>query len=389
MNLGANVMKILQVTNIVSHHQLPLARELCKLVGEENFLFAATEDFDQDRLKNGWQGEYLEKWIIHPNNSIEEKEKFDKFWDEADVVLCGERLISNMQARVDSKKLCFYMSERWWKPPVGILRLFHPGYLKMVLNFRRLSKSPYFHYLPTGPFAAKDIALITSMSERVWRWGYFTEIPNATRDISEVVSSKTVNVLWVGRMLKWKKVDLLIKVLARLKNEGKDFKLTLVGDGPERERLHILADKMLGDKYYTIKDFIPASTVPALMINHDIYVLPSNEYEGWGAVINEAMSVGCAVVASDMTGAGAAMIENGVNGLLFKSGSVDSLYNCLNDLLYDKMYRRKLGSNAQLTMRYKWSPTIASKRFYMLSKSLINSDTVYSESGGPLSSIVP
>src|SRR5690606_17525778 len=123
MNLGANVMKILQVTNIVSHHQLPLARELCKLVGEENFLFAATEDFDQDRLKNGWQGEYLEKWIIHPNNSIEEKEKFDKFWDEADVVLCGERLISNMQARVDSKKLCFYMSERWWKPPVGILRL--------------------------------------------------------------------------------------------------------------------------------------------------------------------------------------------------------------------------------------------------------------------------
>ena len=34
-------MKILQVTNIVSHHQLPLARELCGLVGAENFRFAA------------------------------------------------------------------------------------------------------------------------------------------------------------------------------------------------------------------------------------------------------------------------------------------------------------------------------------------------------------
>lgn len=387
MNLGANVMKILQVTNIVSHHQLPLARELCKLVGEENFLFAATEDFDQDRLKNGWQGEYLEKWIIHPNNSIEEKEKFDKFWDEADVVLCGERLISNMQARVDSKKLCFYMSERWWKPPVGILRLFHPGYLKMVLNFRRLSKSPYFHYLPTGPFAAKDIALITSMSERVWRWGYFTEIPNATRDISEVVSSKTVNVLWVGRMLKWKKVDLLIKVLARLKNEGKDFKLTLVGDGPERERLHRLADKMLGDKYYTIKDFIPAAKVPILMAKHEIYVLPSNAYEGWGAVINEAMSVGCAVVASDRTGAGAAMIEHGVNGMLFKSGSVYSLYECLNELINIKSLRDDLGMRARSTFIEHWNPRVVAQRFINLSSDLMNCREVVDCSHGPLSKI--
>lgn len=389
MNLGANVMKILQVTNIVSHHQLPLARELYNLVGEDNFLFVATEALDQERLKNGWQGEYTEKWIINPNNSIEEKEKFDKFWDEADVVLCGERLISKMQQRVDNKKLCFYMSERWWKPPVGIFRLFYPKYLKMFLNFRRLSKSKYFHYLPTGPFAAKDLSLLVPMPGRIWRWGYFTEMPSGTRNMSEMSDSKVVSILWVGRMLKWKNVDLLIKALARLKNENREFKLTLVGDGPERERLQKLADKLLGNQYYTIQNFIPAAEVPILMAKHEIYVLPSNAYEGWGAVINEAMSVGCAIVASDKTGAGAAMIEHGVNGLLFKSGSVGSLYNCLNDLLYDKMYRRKLGSNAQLTMKYKWSPTIASKRFYMLSKSLINSDTVYSESDGPLSSIVP
>src|SRR5690606_36060025 len=158
-------------------------------------------------------------------------------------------------------------------------------------------------------------------------------------NISEVVNSKTVSAPWVGRMLKWKNVDLLIKVLARLKNEGKDFKLTQVGDGPERERLHRLADKMLGDKYYTNQDIIPASAVPALMAQHNIYVLPSNAYEGWGAVINEAMSVGCAVVASDKTGAGVAMIEHGVNGMLFKSGSEYSLYECLNELINIKFLR--------------------------------------------------
>lgn len=380
-------MKILQVTNIVSHHQLPLARELCKLVGEDNFLFAATEAIDQDRLKNGWQGEYLEKWVVHPNNSIEEKEQFYRFWDEADVVLCGERLISKMQKRVDNKKLCFYMSERWWKPPVGMFRLCHPRYLKMFLSFRRLSKSPYFHYLPTGPFAAKDLSFLVPMPGRVWRWGYFTEMPSVTRNASEVTDSKSVSILWVGRMLKLKNVDLLIKALARLKNEGKDFKLTLVGEGPERERLQKLADKLLGDQYYTIQGFIPAAEVPALMAEHDIYALPSNAYEGWGAVINEAMSVGCAVIASDKTGAGVAMIEHGVNGLLFKSGSEDALYDCLKELIINNNFSKELGFNARSTIINSWQPSVVAARFVELSSVLLSGGVSSFDFDGVLSKI--
>lgn len=387
MNLGANVMKILQVTNIVSHHQLPLARELCKLVGEDNFLFAATEAIDQDRLKNGWQGEYPEKWIIHPNNSIEEKEKFDKFWDDADVVLCGERLISKMQERVNNKKLCFYMSERWWKPPVGMFRLFHPRYLKMFLSFKRLSKSSYFHYLPIGPFAAKDMSLFIPIPGRVWRWGYFTEMPSVMRNTSEETDSKSVSILWVGRMLKLKNVDLLIKALARLKNENKEFKLTLVGEGPERERLQMLADKLLGSDYYTIQNFIPSSEVHALMAKHDVYVLPSNAYEGWGAVINEAMSVGCAVIASDKTGAGAAMIEHGVNGMLFESGSEKSLYKCLNSLVSTRELIEKLGASAKLRFVEEWQPALVAQRFIELSSTLNAGSRVADRFTGLLSKI--
>lgn len=380
-------MKILQVTNIVSHHQLPLARELCKLVGEDNFLFAATEEVNQDRLKNGWQGEYPEKWIIHPNNSIEEKELFDRFWDEADVVLCGERLISKMQTRVDNKKLCFYMSERWWKPPVGMFRLCHPRYLKMFLGFRRLSKSQYFHYLPIGPFAAKDLSLLVPMPERVWRWGYFTEMPSVTRNTLEVAHSNVVSILWVGRMLKLKNVDLLIKALARLKTEGKNFKLTLVGEGPERKRLQKLADKLLGDQYCTIQNFIPASEVPSLMAQHDIYVLPSNAYEGWGAVVNEAMSVGCAVIASDKTGAGAAMIEHCVNGLLFKSGSKKSLYKCLDSLISTQELIGKIGSSAKSTLIEEWQPSLVAQRFIESCTALSTCSQEADIFTGPLSKI--
>ena len=379
-------MKILQVTNMVSHHQLPLARELCKLVGESNFLFAAMGKLDQDRLKNGWKSEYAESWIIYPNESIKEQKIFNQFWDEADIVLCGERLISKMQERVDSNKLCFYMSERWFKPPIGKLRLLYPTYFRMFLSFKKLSKSDFFHYLPTGPFAAKDMALIAPMKGRVWQWGYFTEMPSVRHDLAENTDD-IVSILWVGRMLKWKRVDLLINALHRLKSEGKVFRLTLVGEGPERERLQSLSDKLLGKEHCTIQDFIPSDEVPALMERHDVYVLTSNAYEGWGAVVNEAMSVGCAVVSSNQVGAGVSLIENDVNGLLFESGSLDSLYYCLNKLVCDRKLSKRLGLSAQSTFVNYWQPSIVAHRFIELTSALVNEKKVKIFDKGPLSRV--
>lgn len=382
-------MKILQVANIVSHHQLPLAKELYKLVGSDNFLFAAMGKLDQDRLKNGWKSEYAESWIIHPSESVEEQKIFNQFWHEADVVICGERLISEMQERVDNNKICFYMSERWWKPPVGMLRLCHPTYLKMFLQFKQLSKSKYFHYLPIGPFAANDMALVPSISmpSRVWAWGYFTAFPIVNLSMSESRGSDIVHILWVGRMIKWKRVDLLIKALAKLKNEGKKFKLTLVGNGSERKHLEKLAKKLLGTSFCEFKEFIPSDEVPFLMAQYDIYVLPSNAYEGWGAVVNEAMSVGCAVIASDKTGAGASLIEHGVNGLLFKSGSEDSLYDCLSQLVNNKELINDFSIKSRLSIKENWTPAIAAERILEVSSALLDDSKPVKISVGPLSEI--
>lgn len=380
-------MKILQVTNIVSHHQLPLAQELCNLVGADNFLFAAMQKPSQERLNNGWKKDYNENWIIHPNDSIESQIRFDKFWNEADVVICGERLISKMQERVDNNKICFYMSERWWKPPVGILRLCHPAYLKMFLEFKQLSKSKHFHHLPIGPFAARDMALVTSMPSRVWAWGYFTAFPIMKSSMSESRGSDVTRILWIGRMVKWKRVDLLIKALAKIKNEGGIFKLTLVGSGSERKKLERLAKKLLGTSFYEFKEFIPVDEVLTLMAQYDIYVLPSNAYEGWGAVVNEAMSVGCAVVASDKTGAGASLIEHGVNGFLFKSGCEDSLYDCLSQLVNNKNLINDFRVKSRLSIKENWTPAVAAERLLEVFSALVDDNEPVEISVGPLSRI--
>lgn len=380
-------MKILLVTNIVSHHQLPVAIELSKIVGEDNFLFAATSRPDKERLKNGWSNEYRQSWIVHPNESANDSKIYEKFWHEADVVICGERLISKMQERVNNNKICFYMSERWWKPPMGMLRLCHPAYLKMFLKFKRLSKSKYFHYLPIGPFAARDMALVTSMPTRVWVWGYFTAFPIMKSSISESRGSDVTRILWIGRMIKCKRVDLLIEALAKLKNEGKIFKLTLVGNGSERKNLEKLAKKLLGASFYEFKEFIPADEVLSLMSQYDIYVLPSNAYEGWGAVVNEAMSVGCAVIASNKTGAGASLIEHGVNGLLFQSGSEDSLYDCLSQLVNNENLINDFRVKSRLSIKENWTPAVAAERLLEVFSALVDDNEPVEISVGPLSRI--
>ena len=378
-------MKILHISNIVSHHQLPLARELALLMPSNEFLFAAMGKPDDERLKNGWKNEHAESWIIYPNDSLESKEKFNRFFDQADVILCGERLIDEMHARVAAKKLCFYMSERWFKPPLGVFRLLHPSYLLMCLKFNAISKSDYFHYLAIGRFAKRDFNLITSMQDRTWSWGYFTGIPPVKIEYEKISPPKLIKILWVGRMLKWKCVDLLIKAVAKLINENYSIKLTLIGDGPERKKLEALANSILMQSSYSFCDFVPTDKVLPLMMQHHIYVLPSNGYEGWGAVINEAMSAGCAVISSDMTGVGSAIIENRKNGLLFKSGCAYDLYICIKNLLDDEDLFNKVRSNARFDIEKYWQPSVVAKRFIELSSSLIDNIPINGYLKGPLS----
>lgn len=372
-------MKILHVSNIVSPHQLPLAQELRKIVGEDNYVYAAMQLPDKEREKLGWDSKDSESWIISPAKSIQDRKTFEIYWEEFDVVICGERLFDEMAERVKNGKLCFYMSERWWKPPIGRLRMLYPPFYRMVSKFKKLSNSPYFHYLPTGRHASQDIKLISGLNNRLWNWGYFTKssIYENQRD-----EDGKLNVMWAGRMLNWKLVSDIIKAISVLSNLN--INLKLIGEGPERESLERLASKALINGTYTFTNFLPVEQIPKVMAGNDVYVLSSSEYEGWGAVINEAMSVGCVPVVSRGAGA-AAMIENGVDGLLFDVGDWKHLSEILHSLALDSDYCLRLGKNAKLKIDEVWSPAVAAARFVCVARSLINGDEPPAFIDGPMS----
>lgn len=378
-------MRILQVTNIVSHHQLPLAHQIAKTVGPENFRFVATRRPDPGRARLGWNDHTDEPWILRAGENDEYLKSFEQWWDEADVVICGERLFDRMRDRLRQNKLTFHMSERWWKPPIGMARLLHPRFALMTARLRSMASSRQFHFLPMGGYAALDMYRIAAFTGRMWQWGYFTAVPQTMPGCDR--RDQGYQILWAGRMLLWKRVDSLVKAFAILRRQCPHAFLMLVGDGPERGRLEQLATRMLAPDSFRFLPPVPPTEIRQLMRQSHVYVLPSNGYEGWGAVINEAMTEGCCVVASVAVGAAKTMIRHNENGLLFSPGNVEELGNHLIRLGKNDVRRTKIASAGQQTIVHSWSPAVAAERFVLLCEALLGELPVPNYSDGPLAPI--
>ena len=117
-------------------------------------------------------------------------------------------------------------------------------------------------------------------------------------------------VIYSGRLLKLKNVDLIIKSLQGLKN----FFLLIVGDGEENEELNKLASKLKID--YKITGFIEdQEELFKIYYAGDLLVLPSS-HDAWGLVVNEAMAAGLPVIVSNRCGCSLDLVKEGENGFI-------------------------------------------------------------------------
>ena len=353
-------MKFLQVTTIISPHQMPVSRCLVEKLGSENYRYAATSPIATERVAMGWECSSTESWILNVADDSAARKTYHAWWDEADVVFCATRDLDLLVSRVNQKKLTIYYSERWWKPPIGMLRMLHPGFARMGFKFRNLLKQPDFHYLPIGHFAGRDMARLIDRTPSFPLWGYFPAIPatppTAGRNDSEFI------ILNAGRMLAWKNINILIRAFAFVHAQQPSARLRLIGDGPEREKLARLVETLNLTNVVSFETSKPMAEIWHMMSAAHVFVLPSNGYEGWGAVVNEAMTYGCAVVASDATGSGVSMIQDHENGRVFRSGDWKELGRILLTLAQNPSLRNRLAANGQAEIYANWSPEVAADR---------------------------
>lgn len=152
---------------------------------------------------------------------------------------------------------------------------------------------------------------------------------------------RPVEILSVGRLVPVKAQHLLIEAIARLKADGVNVHLTLVGDGPSRGALQrSVSERQLND-VITFTGNVGQDHIRNLYEAADIFALPSFA-EGVPVVLMEAMATGLPVVTTRIAGI-PELVEHGESGLVVSPGNLDALLEALRTLLNDDELRHLYG----------------------------------------------
>jgi glycosyltransferase involved in cell wall biosynthesis len=154
--------------------------------------------------------------------------------------------------------------------------------------------------------------------------------------------------VYSGRLVGVKRVDLLFQAFISIANERPEWDLVVVGDGTDRQKLKAMVPSTLSHRFIWAGFVDDQAVVSAIYRASDVLVLPS-DYEPWALVINEAAAAGMAIVASSVVGAAAELVRDGVNGKLFTAGSSSELSKAILEVTSPQSIDRlKEGSAAVL-----------------------------------------
>lgn len=373
-------MKIVFYSNFINHHQVPLADALYELT-DKNYVFVATMPLPEAFAKNGYEDYSNKPYLLKAYESKESFDKAMKLAEEADVVILGSAPGCYLKKRLQENKLTFRYSERWFKRLKN--RFMNPYYL-LRDHYRYLNKPLYM--LAASAYTARDVNGIGLYRKKIYKWGYFTEVDTPAKIIEVKKStSNTISLMWCARFIDWKHPELAIKLIYRLKQEGYNICLDMYGSGEKLESMVQLAKKLRVDDIVNFKGSVPNAEILSQMRKHDIFLFTSDKAEGWGAVLNESMANGCAVVASNLIGSVPFLIKDGENGCIFESENLESLYEKITFLLDNPRQKNKIQQNALKTMQEVWNARNAAKQLLLLIKALQTSDMSLIPQEGPCS----
>lgn len=351
-------MMITLVSNYLNHHQLLLCNALKERCDE--FYYISTHRISQKRLDFGYKElDYEYDFVLRTYDRSVTRERIAEILEKSDAVIFGSCPNSFIKHRMKFNKLSFLFSERFFKK--GVWRRFYPPTKEKVVNRIAGFKDKEIYVLCASAFLAWDLSLLGYPVSKCYKWGYFPEV-NCPEEYP-LRKNKKLNILWAGRMLDWKHADTALKGCKPLLKKGVDFELNFIGSGECLDKLKELCRRYRLDEHVKFLGSMPPEKVREAMLESDVFLFTSNFYEGWGAVLNEAMSCGCAVLASSAIGSVPFLIDDGKNGLIYKYGSQRDFNRKLRLLADDKEKRRSLGENAIDTLKNVYSVDVAADRF--------------------------
>jgi len=176
----------------------------------------------------------------------------------------------------------------------------------------------------------------------------------------------TQTILFVGRLINWKGVEVLINALKTVSKSNPRVRLVIVGEGPLRKDFVKLTEVNGLESIIHFTGQVPDSVLKEYYARSSLFVLPSillnNQTEGLGVVLLEAMAAGVPVIGSD-TGGIPDIIENEVNGLLVPPGDPKVLAEAIIRILSLPELGDQFREAGIKTVKEKYSWDIIVKQF--------------------------
>lgn len=375
-------MTFVLLSNFLNHHQLPFCLNMYNMLGDD-FRFIATTPMFEEQQRLGYpdlNNEY--PFVIRTYDGIEENNQAKEWINKADVVVMGSAPFELLAQRMKNKKLTFLYSERIykkryqrWKWPIRMWRF-----------WKKYGRHKNCYLLCASAYTAADYAKTYTFIDKTFKWGYFPEVKKYDSIASLIDQKESASIMWAGRFLDWKHPEYVVEIARRLREDGYAFHINMLGNGAQWETIRDMVEEYGLREYVELLGAMPPEQVRSYMEKSQIYLFTSDRQEGWGAVLNESMNSGCAVVACDAIGAVPFLMNNEHNGMIYRSGNVEDLYQKLKYLIDNPDECVRLGTNAYTTMTDVWNANIAAERLLNLSEKLLQGEKerfLYSE--GPCS----
>ena len=357
------IKSVVFLSNYFNHHQQPFSDKMYNILGK-NYLFVQTEPMETERKDMGWEIDEYPEYVVTEQNLKENIDTYQDIIDNADAVIIGsapERLIEN---RKKLNKLIFRYSERPLKKGFELLKYPIRYYKWHKVN----PKNKPIYMLCASAYTASDYAKFGLFKDKCYKWGYFPETKKYENIISLIENKEKNSIVWVARFINWKHPEIALNIAKRLKNEGYNFCIKMIGNGKMLEEIsQAVTNENLTDCVKVLGAMKPEE-VRKHMEKSEIHLFTSDRQEGWGAVLNESMNSACVPVANRQIGSVPFLINNNENGFMYNT--IDDLYQKVKLLLDIPEKRIKMAKNAYKTITEEWNAETAAQRFIKLASNL-------------------
>lgn len=364
-------MKITFYSNFLTHHQLPFCLEMYKKYGED-FKFVSMEKINKERISLGYKD--MDNDYPFVLKAYESKEKYNeatKLAVDSDIVIAGSTPTDDyIKERLKQDKITFrYYARIFYN---GVLSIFDFENSKKVYDRHlKYKKNKNLYLLCASSYGPNDFNELGMYKNKCFKWGYFpeTKIYNV-EDLLKQKENEKIEIIWVGRFIKEKHPEYVVKLAQKLKEKNYNFEIKMIGNGELLEKTKSQIEKYNLTNQIKLVGAVKSDKVRLYMEKANIFICTSDKNERWGVVLNEAMNSGCAVIAYKGIGGVPFLIKNNENGLAYTS--LDDFYKKTMKVMDDKALREKLSKNAYKTISEVWTAKVAVQNFEKLVKSIIN-----------------